>query len=206
MKIPRALLLAVLMSIAALVGAALGLARPAAAADASTAQEGADLIGKPLPDWGDLRFVDAPVHRRPSDFAGRVLVIRFWTSGCPYCRASAPTLTDWAHRYRGQGLTVIGIYHPKPPRPISDDAVRRAARGIGLDAVLAVDEKWSALERLWLRGRDRSFTSASILVDARGIVRAVHRGGDLTPEAPDDRLAEYRDFAGALRQTLSSKL
>jgi thiol-disulfide isomerase/thioredoxin len=211
MKIPRVFALAAFLALA-LTGAAGPSATapsataPAATSPAATGPEGSDLVGKPLPDWGDLRFVDAPAHRRPADFAGRTLVLRFWTSGCPYCRVSAPTLSDWARRYRDRGLTVIGIYHPKPPRPVSDEEVRRAARAIGLDAVLAVDERWSALERLWLRGRDRSFTSASLLVDARGVVRAVHRGGELTPDAPDDRQAEYRDFAAALRSTLSAKL
>jgi len=149
---------------------------------AAAASEGADLIGKRLPDWGDLHFLTAPARRSPADFAGRVLVIRFWTSGCPFCEASAPVLDDWAHRYRDQGLTVIGIFHPKPPAPVTDRSVLAAARRIGLDCVLASDPEWSALDRLWLRGEDRAFTSATLLVDREGIVRAVHRGGFLSQD------------------------
>lgn len=168
-------------------------ARPARAGGG----EGSDLIGRPLPDWGDLRFVDPPSRRAPAHFKGRVLLIRFWTGGCPYCRVSSPTLTQWARRYRDRGLVVVGIYHPKPPGRVSDAVVRKTARAIGLDAILAVDEDWSALERLWLRGHERSFTSASLLVDRNGIVRAVHRGGYLNPQGAEQR-TESQAFSAEL--------
>jgi len=44
---------------------------------ASLDAEGSDVLGKRLPDWGALRFVDAPVHRKPSDYKGKVVLIRF---------------------------------------------------------------------------------------------------------------------------------
>src|SRR5262249_10950678 len=108
--------------------------------------EGSDVLGKRLPDWGDLRFVDAPVHRKLADLKGKVLVIRFWTDQCPFCRASAPVLTGWGDKYRDKGLVVIDIYHPKPPHAVTDDEVRAYAKRIRLRGLLAVDERWSALE------------------------------------------------------------
>jgi thiol-disulfide isomerase/thioredoxin len=179
---------------------ALALSASLASATPSLDVEGADLLGKRLPDWGgDLRFVDAPVHRKPSDFRGRALVIRFWTNKCEFCAASAPVLADWAERYRDRGLVVLAIYHPKPPRAIADREVRATAKRLGIPGVLAVDEKWSALDRLWLRGQDRAFTSATLLVDREGIVRAVHRGGFLSEDGSDQDRRQARAFEKAVR-------
>jgi len=185
---------------------ALALVLPAGFASAASLDaQGADLLGKRLPDWGsDLRFVDAPAHRRPADFRGRALVIRFWTDGCGFCSASAPVLDDWARRYRDRGLVVLAIYHPKPPRAVSDRNVRAYAKRIGMPGTLAVDQRWSALERLWLRGEDRPFTSATLLVDREGIVRAVHRGGFLSEDGSDEDRRAARAFERAVRSLMEN--
>jgi len=166
--------------------------------------EGSDVLGKRLPDWGDLRFVDAPVHRKPADFKGKVLVIRFWTDQCPFCRASAPVLTGWGDKYRDKGLVVIDIYHPKPPHAVTDDEVRAYAKRIRLRGLLAVDERWSALEKLWLRGQDRAYTSATLLVDREGVVRAVHRGGYLSQDGSDDDRQQAQAFERSLRTLMEN--
>ncbi|HEV8481312.1 MAG TPA: TlpA disulfide reductase family protein [Candidatus Eisenbacteria bacterium] len=171
---------------------------------ASLEAEGADVLGKRLPDWGALRFVDAPVHRKPADYKGKVVLIRFWTDQCPYCRASAPVLSSWGDEYRDQGLVVIDIYHPKPPHAVSDDAVRAYAKRIGMRGTLAVDENWAALDKLWLRGQDRAYTSASLLVDREGIVRAVHRGGYLSQDGSDDDRRQAQAFERSLRTLMTN--
>jgi len=171
---------------------------------ASLDAEGSEVLGKRLPDWGALRFVDAPVHRKPSDYKGKVVLIRFWTDQCPFCRASAPVLSRWEDEYRDQGLVVIDIYHPKPPHAVSDDQVRAYAKRIGMRGTLAVDASWSALDKLWLRGQDREFTSASLLVDREGIVRAVHRGGYLSQDGSDDDRRQAQAFERSLRLLMTS--
>ncbi|HKA23805.1 MAG TPA: TlpA disulfide reductase family protein [Candidatus Eisenbacteria bacterium] len=182
----------------------LALSLAAMARADSADPEGSDVLGKRLPDWGDLRFVDAPVHRKPADFKGKVLVIRFWTDQCPFCRASAPVLTGWGDKYRDKGLVVIDIYHPKPPHAVTDDEVRAYAKRIGLRGLLAVDERWSALEKLWLRGQDRAYTSATLLVDREGVVRAVHRGGYLSQDGSDDDRQQAQAFERSLRTLMEN--
>src|SRR5215470_7261214 len=76
------------------------------------------LVGKPLADWGDLHFVDGSSDRSPRDFRGHVMIVRFWTAGCPRCRASAATLSEWARRYQGQGLDVVAILLPNKGRDV----------------------------------------------------------------------------------------
>jgi thiol-disulfide isomerase/thioredoxin len=181
------------------LGIALALALAGPGRAASLDAEGAEVLGKRLPDWGDLHFVDAPVHRKPADFKGKVVLIRFWTDQCPFCRASAPVLSGWGDAYRDRGLVVIDIYHPKPPHDVSDEEVRAYAKRIGMRGILAVDARWSALEKLWLRGQDRAYTSASLLVDREGIVRAVHRGGYLSQDGSDDDRRQAQAFEKSLK-------
>jgi thiol-disulfide isomerase/thioredoxin len=47
--------------------------------------------------------------QRPSDYAGRVLVLDFWATYCPPCREQTPHLIDLQKRYGGQGLAVVAI-------------------------------------------------------------------------------------------------
>jgi thiol-disulfide isomerase/thioredoxin len=44
-----------------------------------------------------------------------VVLLRWWTEGCPFCTATAPALLSLQKEYCAKGLEVIGVYHPKPP-------------------------------------------------------------------------------------------
>jgi thiol-disulfide isomerase/thioredoxin len=166
---------------------------------------GVDVVGDTLMSWSDLRFVEAPHGRDPETFRGRVLILRWSTAGCHFCETSAPVLSGWANEYADSGLTVIGIYHPKPPREVSDTDVAKLADGLGLECVLGVDDDWSALEKLWLKNLQRAYTSASLLIDRKGVVRAVHRGGYLTPDGDEEDRIAYRAFADSLAVVLAEK-
>lgn len=44
-----------------------------------------------------------------SDYKGRVLVLDFWATYCPPCRAEVPHLVALQKRYGAQGLNVVGL-------------------------------------------------------------------------------------------------
>lgn len=113
---------------------------------------------------------------------GSVVLVRFWTDDCPYCLDSAPVLTRLHERYAPQGLVVLGIYHPKPAGSMDLEKVRQAAKVFPSRFPIGLDPEWKTLKRFWLREEERTWTSASLLIDRRGIIQFVHQGGSYSKE------------------------
>jgi hypothetical protein len=42
---------------------------------------------------------------------------------------------------------------------------------------VAIDPEWRTLKQWWLHDEDRDWTSVSFLIDRKGVVRHIHRGG-----------------------------
>ena len=73
----------------------------------------------------ELRDLDGRVVRL-SDYQGKVVLINFWATWCPPCRAEMPDLVRLQREHRKHGLQIIGITYP----PEKKDRVRRFARSI----------------------------------------------------------------------------
>jgi thiol-disulfide isomerase/thioredoxin len=144
---------------------------------------GAELIGKPAPAWAFTRWVRGPA-RSLADYRGKVVLIRWWTEGCHFCRATLPALERLRHE-RGDDFVVIGVFHPKPePHEVSDGHILEVARQLGFDGPIAFDRDWRTLNRYWLDGNpDRNWTSVSFLIDRNGAIRWVHGGGEYHPSS-----------------------
>jgi cytochrome c biogenesis protein CcmG/thiol:disulfide interchange protein DsbE len=63
---------------------------------------------------------------RLSDYRGKVVLINFWATWCPPCRAEMPDLIRLQREYGKDGLQIIGITYP----PEQKTRVRRFARSI----------------------------------------------------------------------------
>ena len=63
---------------------------------------------------------------RLSDYRGKVVLINFWATWCPPCRAEMPDLVRLQREHGKEGLQIIGITYPPEQRA----RVRRFARGL----------------------------------------------------------------------------
>jgi len=58
------------------------------------------------PDFTGTSLTGAPI--RLASYRGKVVVLNFWGSWCPPCRAEAPTLAVLAEQYKSQGVSFLG--------------------------------------------------------------------------------------------------
>lgn len=171
---------------------------------ADDADSGTEMIGRRAPAWSFERWIRSPALT-PQDLRGKVVLLRWWTEGCDFCTATLPGLESLRKRYGKDDLVVIGVYHPKPPRRVSDRDIVAAANRLGFKGPLAVDERWTTLDRYWLAGHEREFTSVSLLIDRDGVIRWVQRGGEYHPSADPKHArcdAEYKGLVKAIEELL----
>src|SRR5262245_34978171 len=99
----------------ALVAAPLALAHHAPIDDPDS---GAELIGKPAPEWAFTRWVRGPAMTL-HDLHGKVVLVRWWTEGCHFCRTTLPAIEALEKREHRSDFVVVGVFHPKPePREV----------------------------------------------------------------------------------------
>ena len=99
---------------------------------------------------------------RISDYRGKVVLLNFWATWCPPCRAEMPALVRWQRQYSRQGLQVIGITYP----PTELTAVRRFIRSIGVNypILLGAEETKAMFDP----GETLPFT---VVIDREGRIR-----------------------------------
>lgn len=101
MRYFRLLKLSVLHIIIALLGSvALFAAQP-------SPWEIEGLIGKKAPD-----FTLKDINNKPfnlSSLRGKVVILNFWATWCPPCRAEMPSLNNLYREFRNKGLEVVAI-------------------------------------------------------------------------------------------------
>ena len=118
-------------------------------------------IGQPVPDLtlvtlqGDtLRF---------ADLRGHVLIVDFWATWCPPCRAEMPFFNELHKTYRDSGVVVLGINLDEPR-----SKVEKFLEKLGVEYPVVLG-RTSREARAFggILGLPTTF-----VVDARGIIRA----------------------------------
>lgn len=191
----------------ALLAATLLAADPAVGARSpDDPDSGAGLVGTPAPAWSFERWVRGK-PMTPASLRGKVVLLRWWTEGCHFCESTLPVIEAARTRHAKDGLVTIGVFHPKPPRDVSNRHIVEIANELGYGGPIAFDKRWSTLERYWLDGHpERNWTSVSFLIGRDGTIRWVHGGGEYHPavEPSHARCAvEYQEFLDALDAALA---
>jgi thiol-disulfide isomerase/thioredoxin len=128
----------------------------------------------PAPEFVDnQRWFNTPGDRplTMGGLRGRVVLIDFWTYSCINCLRTLPYLTAWNRRYRGDGLTIVGVHSPEFPFEKDAGNVEEAIRRNGIDYPVVQDNDlatWTA----W----GNKYWPAEYFVDAKGRVRYAHFG------------------------------
>jgi thiol-disulfide isomerase/thioredoxin len=102
---------------------------------------------------------------------GKVVLIDFWTYSCINCLRAIPYVRAWAHKYKDQGLVVIGVHAPEFAFEKTIKNVRSAVADLKIDYPVAIDNDYA----IW-RAFNNQYWPAHYFIDAEGRIRHHHFG------------------------------
>lgn len=120
--------------------------------------------GKPAPDF-ELKTVEGKAIKL-SDLKGKAVMINFFATWCPPCRAEMPTLQEVYKQYEAQGFVVLAVDLNEP-----EVAIRSFRDSLGLTFPIVVD-KDDKVSRMY----DIVPLPTSYFVDKKGIVHTKWTG------------------------------
>jgi len=136
-------------------------------------------VGQDTRKAPELRLTDQHGRQlRLSALRGKVVLLNFWATWCPPCRAEAPELIRLQREYGTRGLQVIGITYP----PQTRSEVRRFIRKFKINYPVARGTKKT--KALFAQSETLPLT---IVIDREGNIRDLIEG-ILLPEEFERRI------------------
>jgi cytochrome c biogenesis protein CcdA/thiol-disulfide isomerase/thioredoxin len=111
---------------------------------------------------------------RPLSLAGlrgRVVLVDFWTYTCINCIRTLPYLEAWDAKYRGAGLTIVGVHTPEFSFEHDAPNVANAIQRLGIRYPVVQDNKYGT----W-NAYNNEYWPADYLIDTQGQVRYIAFG------------------------------
>lgn len=121
-------------------------------------------LASAAPDFAATTLTGQDV--RLSDYRGQVVMLNFWATWCPPCRAEMPGIQAAYAERQDEGFTVLAINNAETPAQIQP-----FAQSLGLQFPIVLDTSSQLQRTFGIRGYP-----TSIFVDAQGAVYATHPG------------------------------
>ena len=132
---------------------------------AACAGAGSSQINTAAPDFS-LRDLQGRTHSL-ADYEGKVLILNFWATWCPPCRAEIPDFVEAYDDLNGQGLEIIGV----TMEDISAADLEDFAREMKMNYTVAF-----GTEEIARSYRPGQYIPATIIIDKKGVIRHKHVG------------------------------
>jgi thiol-disulfide isomerase/thioredoxin len=105
----------------------------------------ADWVGKELPALGVDYLGKTP------EFKGKPMIVEFWATWCPPCRASIPHLNEVNKKFKDKGLVIIGVTDEDKAK------VLEFQKTLPMDYTVAFDKEGKLGEKFGITGIPHAF-------------------------------------------------
>jgi peroxiredoxin len=82
---------------------------------------------------------------RLADYKGKVVLLNFWGTWCPPCRAEIPDLIEVANTYKDRGLVVLGIAQEDTPEDLKKFAAEYKMNYPSLLSTAEIEEAYGPM-------------------------------------------------------------
>ena len=128
--------------------------------------EDALAVGDPAPS-AELTDLDGEASDGLAPYAGKWVLVNFWSSWCPPCRKEAPILEEFQQAHKDEGFTIVGV----ALQDIKEESKAFVDEfGLTYPQLRAADSD-EAIDAFGLTGRPEN-----VLIDPEGNIALLRRG------------------------------
>ena len=149
-----------------------------AASRVTTAQATRERARRATPEIS-LPTLDGRMFRL-SEQLGKPVIVNFWATWCPPCRAELPAFEEVYKNHRSDGLVIVGVDIAEP-----QDVVTKFVADMGLTFPIALDSDGEALALYRVQG-----LPTTLFVGRDGTILDVTVGGPLTKAAIESKVTD----------------
>jgi cytochrome c biogenesis protein CcmG, thiol:disulfide interchange protein DsbE len=131
-------------------------------------------VGQQAPDFQLISLTGETVSL--ADYEGQPIILNFWATWCPPCRAEMPALEEAYQAYQDEGLVVLALNREESPQTVAAFWQEMTDRGTPLTFAPLLDETGEVGAAYGVFNMPTTY-----FVSPTGEITAVHRGL-LTPE------------------------